>query len=182
MKALVIAAFALLLVPAVARDAEAAEPKVGYTNVEALLGYLPESKAMQQQLEVLEKKLLERLQIKERYYQSKLQTYAEMEREQRWPSQEAKAALERELEKLQKELQDGLKAAEETLARRRRELLAPIQAKFQAAVDAVAVEGGYTYILNQAGGNGVPSILYGVESADVTVAILKKLGIRVGAE
>ncbi len=44
---------------------------------------------------------------------------------------------------------------------------------------AVAKEGGYTYVLNQAVGAGIPSILYGKESDNLTEAIAKRLGIAV---
>ena len=81
-----------------------------------------------------------------------------------------------ELQRLEAEIQKGVAEAENRLMKRRMDLLKPVQDKMQGAIDAVAKEGGYTYILNQA---VIPSILYGKESDNVTAAIAKKLGIAV---
>ena len=56
------------------------------------------------------------------------------------------------------------------------QLLSPILNKIQAAIDAVAEENGYTYILNQTSGS---NILYGVKQYDVTDKIAAKLGIEI---
>ena len=67
----------------------------------------------------------------------------------------------------------------ERLMKRRMDLLKPVQDKLQVAIDATAKEGGYTYILNQAVGEGIPSILFGKDSDNLTTVIAKKLGIAV---
>ena len=59
---------------------------------------------------------------------------------------------------------------------KRNELMQPLLNKLQAAIDAVAEENGYTYILNQTSGT---NILYGVEQFDVTQLIAAKLGITI---
>ncbi len=61
---------------------------------------------------------------------------------------------------------------------KRQELLEPVLEKLQAAIDAVAAEQGYTYILNQSTGSGVSVLLHGPEEADITEALMKKLGIE----
>ena len=156
-----------------------AQVKIGYTTVELILNYMPETKAINQQLEVYEKKLAEKLQIKQKYYQSEAQTYMEKEQSNRWGSPTEKEAKQKELMKLEQEIQGELQAAELDMMKRRNEALGPIQEKMQKAIDEVAKEGGYSYILNNAMGSGIPTMLYGAESADVTEKIAKKLGITI---
>lgn len=156
-----------------------AQVKIGYTTVELLLNYMPETKAINKQLETYEQKLAEKLQIKQRYYQSEAQTYMEKEQTNKWTTPAEKEAKQKELAKLEQEIQTELQNAEMDMMRKRNEGLGPIQEKMQAAIDAVAKEGGYTYILNNAMGTGIPTMLYGAETADVTDKIAAKLGITI---
>jgi len=155
-----------------------AQTKVGWTNIELVMTYMPETKLLEKELEAMEAKLGEQLQIKQKYYQQKLLEYMEAKEAGKITPEIDEIAV-KELTRLQEEIQGGLKSAEDKLIMRRITLLKPLQDKIQAAIDAVAKEGGYTYILNNSVGSGVPSILYGAEGQDVTVAIAKKLGITV---
>ena len=155
-----------------------APTKVGYTNVELILTYMPETKLIEKELETMETKLGEQLQVKQKYYQQKMMEYMEA-KEKNLINAEMDAIAVKELGRLEQEIQTGLQAAQEKLLMRRMAMLKPLQDKIQAAIDGVAKEGGYTYILNNSVGSGVPSILYGAEGVDVTVAIAKKLGVEV---
>lgn len=151
--------------------------KVGWTNVELLLAYLPETEAMEKKLGDLEKAALEQLEIKQKYYQQKLLEYMEV-KEAGKLSEAMDQAAQTELTKLQSEIQDGVKLAELKLVEKRMEMLKPIQEKMQKAIDDVSKEQGYAYILNNAMGSGIPTIIYGTAEDDVTEAIAKKLGIE----
>lgn len=155
-----------------------APTKVGYTNVELILTYMPETKLIEKELETMETKLGEQLQVKQKYYQQKMMEYMEA-KEKNLITAEMDAIAVKELGRLEQEIQTGLQAAQEKLLMRRMAMLKPLQDKIQAAIDGVAKEGGYTFILNNSVGSGVPSILYGAEGVDVTVAIAKKLGVEV---
>ena len=151
--------------------------KIGYTNVELILVYMPETQAMEKQLKTMEEKLLEQLEIKQKYYQTKLLEFMDARESGKYTDEQLQVAA-KELEKLQAEVQEGLGKAEQALLQQRMKLLQPIQKKMQDAIDAVAQEKGYTYILNNAMGSGIPTILYGSETSDCTEAIAKKLGIE----
>lgn len=153
-----------------------AQTKVGYTNVELILAYMPETQAMEKSLKTVQDKLSEQLEIKQKYYQQKMTEFMQAQQSGQYTEQQMGFAS-KELEKLQGEIQQGLQMAEQQLFKKRMELLNPIQKKMQAAIDAVAKEKGYTFILNMAMGSGIPSILYGNESDDVTKDIAQKLGI-----
>lgn len=151
--------------------------KIGYTNVELILVYMPETQAMEKQLKTVEEKLLEQLEIKQKYYQTKMMEFMEARESGQYTDAQLQVAAQ-ELEKLQIEVQQGLQQAEESLFKRRMQLLEPIQKKMQIAIDDVAKEKGFSYILNNAMGSGIPTILYGSETSDCTEAIAKKLGIE----
>lgn len=154
-----------------------AQVKVGYTNVELILSYMPETQEMEKTLGAMEKKIGEQLEIKQKYYQQKMTEF--LEAQQAGLLTEAQTDLAtQELQKLQQEIQGGLQQAQEALMQRRMQLLQPIQNKMQKAIDETAKEGGFTYILNNAIGSGIPSILHGQEANDVTEIIAKKLGIQ----
>jgi outer membrane protein len=169
---------ALLVVMAVVGKSQTAV-KIGYTNVELILQYMPETKAIETELSKIEEAISKALEVKQRYYQQKLIEFMEYKQSGKPITPEMEKAAMTELQKLESEIQKGVAEAEERLLKRRMELLKPVQDKLQGAIDAVAKEGGYTYILNQAVGAGLPSILYGKESDNVTAQIAKKLGIAV---
>ncbi|HEX2899078.1 MAG TPA: OmpH family outer membrane protein [Bacteroidia bacterium] len=153
--------------------------KIGYTNVELILQYMPETKAIETELSKLEEAISKALEVKQKYYQQKLIEFMEYKQSGKPLTPENEKLAMTELQKLEAEIQKGVAEAENRLMKRRMDLLKPVQDKMQGAIDAVAKEGGYTYILNQAVGAGIPSILYGKESDNVTAAIAKKLGIAV---
>ncbi len=167
----------LLLLVAVGFLAAKAQTKIGYTNVELILVYMPETQAMEKQLKTMEEKLLEQLEIKQKYYQTKLTEFMEVRNSGKFTDEQLQIPA-KELEKLQAEVQQGLKQAEDALFEKRMQLLGPIQKKMQEKIDEVAREKGYTYILNNAMGSGIPTILFGTEASDCTEDIAKKLGIQ----
>ena len=155
--------------------------KIGWTNVELILAYMPETEAMEKKLAEAEKAELAKLEVKQKYYQQKMLEY--MEQGQAGNMSDAEmAGAQQELAKLEQEVQAGLQKAEQKLMQQRMAALAPIQEKMQTAINDEASEGQYDYILNKAMGTGIPTIIFGAESEDVTLKIAKKLGIDVGDE
>jgi outer membrane protein len=153
--------------------------KIGFTNIELLLAYLPETKTIDKQMQTMEKKLAESLEVKQKYAQQKMQNYMERMQGDNPLTESEQQAAAAELQKLEGEIQADVQKAQQKMMSKRMELLKPVQDKIQKAIDEVASEGGYTYILNQAVGQGIPSILYGDKNHDLTEKIAKKLGIDV---
>ena len=172
----------LLLVVGLGRFTYAQTVKIGYTNVELIMAYMPESEAIEKQLVTLEKKLGQSLEVKQKYFQQKMAEYQEKKQSGVAMSEAEEKATITEIQKLQGEVQTGVENAQRKLFEKRMVLLKPLQDRLQKAIDQVAAEGGYTYILNQAVGAGIPSILYGKDALDVTEAIARKLGIDVDGE
>lgn len=155
--------------------------KIGFTNIELILAYMPEVKDVEKQITTIQKRMGEQLQTKNAYAQQKLQEY--MQAEQAGTLSPAdKQAKEEELMKLDGELQKFSEEAEMEVMQQREKLLSPILDKLQDNIDAVAEENGFTYILNQTTSAGVSTILFGPEQNDVTELVLAKLGIELPAE
>lgn len=170
-------ALSLALMAALATPA-LGQVKIGYTNIEVILSYMPDTKGVESQLEIFQKKLAEKLKIKEQYAQQKLVEYQEGVAANKF-SPEEKAARETELMKLDEELRKLAEESEFQLQAKRQELLEPVLKKLQDAIDGTAAEKGYTYILNQTTSGGVSTILYGPQEDDITETVMKKLGITV---
>jgi len=93
---------------------------------------------------------------------------------------EEESMRQKELMKLQKDLQSSQTKAQEDLQKKRDELLAPLVEKMQTAIDAVREEQGYDYVLSASAG-GSSLILSGPEEHNLTQAVMKQLGIEVPA-
>ncbi|HHG86392.1 MAG TPA: OmpH family outer membrane protein, partial [Bacteroidetes bacterium] len=55
-----------------------AQVKIGYTNIELVLAYMPEAKTMEKQLATFQKKISEKIKVKDDYVKQKYQEYLEM--------------------------------------------------------------------------------------------------------
>ena len=152
--------------------------KVGYTNVELVLAYMPEAKSMDQSLATYQRSLGEKLQVKQNYAQSKLDEYMKLREANQLAPAEDKRRQE-ELQKLDQEIQQFAAESEQKLMAKRQELLEPILTKLQNAINKVAESNGFTYIMNQTTSAGVSTILYSPEENDMTEAIMKELGIQI---
>ena len=64
--------------------------------------------------------------------------------------------------------------AQEQLQGREQELLKPIIYRAKKAIEDVAKEGGYTYILDA----GTAAVLYSQDSDDIMPQVKKKLGLK----
>ena len=153
-----------------------AQVKIGYTNVEAIIANMPDSKNVQKQLETYEKKLSANLKIKDDYVKQKYQEYMDL-RERGTMAADEQQRREAELLKLDEEVQKMAADAEESLLTKQMELMEPVLEKVQNAINAVAKAQGFTYILNQTTSAGVSTILYGPEENDITKAVFATMGV-----
>jgi outer membrane protein len=152
-------------------------PKIGYTSLELVIGRLPESKAMQNQLETMRTQLEKAIGESAKEFETKVEVY------QKTASQMTdivRADKEKELENLQERVQAMRNKAQESLLTKQKQLMDPILTKVNAAMQEVGKENAYAYIFNMDGGpGGVPFILFtATEENNVTSLVLKKLGIN----
>ncbi|MFK7921452.1 MAG: OmpH family outer membrane protein [Bacteroidia bacterium] len=151
--------------------------KIGYTNLELVLAYLPETQSVQQQLQTYSQQLSKRLETRKAYFDTKYQEYAELA-QQPGASQEAMAPMQEELQKLQAEVQREAAKAEQQLAQRQGELMKPILDKLETEMKAIAAEDGYSYILNSSA-SGTSVILHAAEADDLSKRLLSRMGVTI---
>ena len=163
---LVLVLFALTMVVGVN-----AQNKIGHINSQELLAAMPETDSAQKQLEkvAMDHDLaLEEMSVE---FNKKLE---DLNSNYDTMSDLVKASKEAELQDLQKRIQAFQQTAEQDLQRKRMELFQPIQEKAVSAVNEVAKEQGFTYVLDA--GTGVV-VYMGDDAQDILPLVKTKLGL-----
>ena len=158
-----------------------AQVKIGYTNVEMILAYMPETQQMNKDLQIYAGKLEKALQVEENYFQLKMDEYTSLSKQNKLTPADDENR-QKELMKLDSTLRQKQALQEQQLMGMQQELIAPSLDKLQKAIDDISKAEGYTYILNQSTSTGVSTILFGPESDNITNKIFAKLGIEIPKE
>ncbi len=149
--------------------------KIGHADWDYIFSQLPESKQIENELKTHGTQLDNQLKAKYSEYQAKVNTY------QGLPAttpDAIKKDKETELQQLQESIQKFQTDAQTSLQKKQTDLMAPVFAKVAKAIEAVAKENGFSYILTpQMVGGGGDIILYGDEQYNISTLVLKKLGI-----
>ncbi|MEZ4685695.1 MAG: OmpH family outer membrane protein [Bacteroidia bacterium] len=149
--------------------------KIAFVNLEGVLSLMPEYNAMLKSVQIYERKLAERLQVKQNYLEDKIQEYVDAKKN---GATEADLKVrEDELRKLDKEIKDAAQDADNKIAKKRVELLLPITDKLKTNIVEIAKTRGYTYVLNSVDGTQTSILLNMSDENDLTKALLDKLGI-----
>ena len=133
-----------------------AQLKVGYTNAEYLLGLLPEAKQIEADLTAYEKQLQNQLQAKYADLQQKIADYQANEASY---NDLIKTDKHNEITALQQSLQEFQVNAEQSMIKKRNDLLEPAVEKIGNAIKEVAEESNYTHVFS-AGSPGFDVLLY----------------------
>lgn len=165
-----------LLAVATLTLAASAQTKIGHINSQELLASMPETDSAQKKLEQVAKEhelVLEELTVE---FNKKYEDYLKkMEDAQNPMSDLIRAAKEAELQELQQRTQAFQQQAEQEIQRQRMQLFQPIQEKAIKAVNEVAAENGFTYILD----TGMGVVVYTAPDAqDILPFVKTKLGIN----
>lgn len=153
--------------------------KIGWTNIDHILQNLPDAANIQEALNTeraqYEKLFNEKLEEGQKMmddYQKNAATMSDIIRQDK----------ERSIQNKQRELQELQQNSETALQSKQQELLTPVMNKIQTAIDDVAKEKGYAYVLNSDAGFGTtPVLLVAPEEDNITEAVLKKLGVELSA-
>ena len=142
--------------------------KTAYANEAFIMSVLPETKQVESNLRAYEQQLKNRLESKMSEFQSKnlefQKNYEKMSDLERADMQEELATIQESFIKFQKD-------AETSIQEKQQKLLLPVLEKIQKAIDEIAAAGGYTYIFK------ADALLYAQNSEDISLSILKRLGI-----
>jgi outer membrane protein len=147
--------------------------KIGYADVDYILGQLPAAKQVESELKSLQTQLKSQIDTKYAEFQKKYQDYNQNINTM---LEAVRANTERELAQLQQNLEKLQQDAQTTIQNKNVQLMQPLYTQVGDAIKAVAKENGYTFILSgQVGGLDV--VLYADDSANVSDIVLKKLGV-----
>ena len=157
--------------------AQAQEVKIGYTSVEFIMDLMPEMEQIGADIQDYQTQLQTNIQTKAGDFQKQVQTYQQAATTM---TEEARAAKEAELGKIQTDLQKYEQDAQVSYQRKLQELLEPVQSKVINAINTVAAENSYTHVFAETAGQS-PILLYTKEDDKFTELVLAKLGLQMPA-
>ncbi|MDZ7877507.1 MAG: OmpH family outer membrane protein [Saprospiraceae bacterium] len=166
---------AILLMLTVVTAANA-QQKIGYLNAQAILADMTDMKAADSQLEAYAKQLTAKDSIMVVSFQAKAQKLGEDQQK----GLLAPIALEAEKKKLEAEkaqIEEFEQKMQQDLADRRKTLYQPVLDKVNKAIQDVAKEQAFTYVVDLTAG----SLLYADEKNDLQNAVRTKLGLPAAA-
>lgn len=150
-----------------------AQQKIGHINADELLQLMPETATAQKELEAYGKQLEKDLTDMETEMQSKIESFRANEKMMTTLSRETKT---KELQELQMRIQEYSQRAQQDLQQKQVELLTPVIEKAQNAVQAVAKENGFSYILDSSQSKAV--VIFAENGEDIMPLVKAKLGIQ----
>jgi outer membrane protein len=148
--------------------------KIGYADWDYIFTQMPEYKQVDNELKTHQSQLENQMKAKQAEFQTKLQTYQGMPAT---TPDAIRADKERELQRMQEDFQKFQQDAELSLRKKQGDLMEPVYSKVAKAIEDVAKENGYAFILSPQILGGGDILLYSDEKYDISAAVLKKLGI-----
>lgn len=160
---------ALTIIVAVCSITNISAQKIAHVNLDSLITLLPESKIAQESIQVYAQQLEQQVTA----MQTELQTkYTEFQEKSRDMAELVRASKEKELNDLNQRIQDFQQQAQADYQKKSAELSLPVYAKAKKAIDEVAKEKGYKYVLDTSTG----IVLYNESADDIISLVIKKLG------
>ncbi|WP_134088380.1 OmpH family outer membrane protein [Olivibacter sp. XZL3] len=159
-----------------------AQQKIGHVNSQEILFLMPEYKTANQALETFVGTKRTEIQQMDAERQKKITAFMD---KQKTRSEANKETVDQELQTLSTEIQqmegrmgEVQQKAEQEVGAKREEVFQPVFEKAEKAIQAVAKEKGYAYILDIA----QQSVLYFEGGDDISAAVKTKLGIDPNAK
>ena len=147
-----------------------AQSKIAHIDVTQLMRAMPEMKTAEAELKKLSETYNADIEGSMTELQNKYTLY-ENEAASKTPEENQKRA--EELQGAKQTIGEAQQTAQRELQKKQQELFAPISDKAQAAIDKVATEQGYDYVIDSQVGGGL--IVY--NGKDLLVDVKKELGI-----
>lgn len=154
--------------------AQAPVQKIGYADWDYIFSQMPDYKQIEAEMKTHGDQLQNQLQAKYKDYETKLKAY-----------QTGAATMvdavrrdkETELTQLQENIQKFQQDAQVSIQNKQDQLMTPVFTKVGKAIEDVAKENGYSFILNPQLIGGGDILLYSDEKYDISDIVLKKMGI-----
>ncbi len=148
--------------------------KIAHVNSNDLMLLMPERKQAESTLQDFAKELEKQMMGMNQEYEAKVGEYQKMSTSM---TDVIKQDKEKEIVDLETRIKNFQQTAQESLQKKESDLLAPMMEKAKKAINDVAKEAGYKYVLDTA----VGAVLYSEAADDILPAVKKKLGIDANA-
>lgn len=147
-----------------------AQAKIAHINAQALIEAMPETKKAQTDIETFAAGLEKESGNLVAEYNKKM---ADFDKSAATDSETLKQVKIREIQEAQKRIQDYETLAREKIGQKQNELLKPVYDKARKAIEDVAKEKGYAYVIDSSSG----SLLVSPAGDDILSAVKTKLGV-----
>ena len=146
--------------------------KIGYADVQHVMTQMPDIKRVESDLAAVEKQLIDLVNSKTEDLKKR---YEEFKRTEKTMLEPVRKITINELHQSQMNLEQLKQDSQLTLDKKHTELMKPIYEKIGKAIEAVAKEQGYSFILSSTI-SGQDVVMYADPAYDISDLVLKKLG------
>jgi outer membrane protein len=146
--------------------------KVAHIDLDSLISLMPESKTAQESVQAYAKSLEQEVTAMQAELQTKYEAY---QKDSPNMAPIVKESKEKELNDLNQRITDFQQQAQADYQKKSAELSKPVYEKAKKAIDQVAKENGYKYVLDTSTG----LVLYSEPSDDIINLVIKKLNITI---
>ena len=143
--------------------------KIGYISADEIIQLMPEAATVQTQLDQYQQSLSQNAQDKQNALNEAIQKFI---KDSTTMSASLKEVKRSDLQKQSQELAGEQQRMQNDFEQKRQELSIPIQKKLQAAIEAVAKENGYTYVMP------TQALIVMPPGNDIGPLVIKKLGLK----
>lgn len=143
--------------------------KIGYISADEVIQLMPEAAAVQTQLDQYQRSLYQNAQDKQTALN---EAVAKFIKDSTTMSASLKEVKRNDLQKQSQELSGEQQRIQNDFEQKRQELSVPIQKKLQTAIEEVAKENGYTYVMPK------EALIIMPPTSDIGPLVIKKLGLK----
>jgi outer membrane protein len=149
--------------------------KIGHFDYQGILQAMPEYKTAQTELEAVVKMYEEEIAGMQKEFQNKMEKY-QKEVTAQTPAN-IRERREKELMDMEQRLRQAYEDNQTALQKEEQNKMQPIAVKLSDAINMVAKEGNFVYLIDKATASAIHIFLNEALSEDVTPLVMKKLGI-----
>lgn len=179
MKKVIFTAVAILFCTGLfAQTPQPAAQKIGFADWNYIFSQLPEYKQIDNELKTYGGQLENQLKAKYQEYETKVKAF------QGLPTttpEAIKADKQREIAALEENIQKFQADAQTSIQKKQVDLMQPVFSKVGKAIEDVAKEQGFAFIVNPQTQAGDDILLYSDPTFDISNSVLKKLGVTPAA-
>ena len=143
--------------------------KIGYISADEIIQLMPEAATVQKELDQYQQSLYQNAQDKQTALNESIQKFM---KDSATMSPSLKEVKRSDLQKQSQELSGEQQKIQNEFEQKRQELSVPIQKKLQTAIEEVAKENGYTYVMPR------EALIVMPPSNDIGPLVIKKLGLK----